>query len=96
MATSTRVSNKSKILITGANGLLGQKLDAKLVERGEFKVIATGKGPGRLSGEGFRYQDLDITSPGEVSQVIGDIAPNTIIHLRWQSKRRSTLSLILT
>ncbi|GAA0880728.1 dTDP-4-dehydrorhamnose reductase [Algoriphagus jejuensis] len=67
-------------MITGANGLLGQKLVEQLVESGEFVVIATGKGPNRLSTEGFLYQSLDITNREEVDQVIGEIAPDTIIH----------------
>ena len=41
---STPKTSKPKILITGANGLLGQKLVEQLVERGKFEVIATGKG----------------------------------------------------
>ncbi|WP_343854243.1 NAD(P)-dependent oxidoreductase [Algoriphagus jejuensis] len=77
---STQKPSKPKILITGANGLLGQKLVEQLVESGEFVVIATGKGPNRLSTEGFLYQSLDITNREEVDQVIGEIAPDTIIH----------------
>ena len=73
-------TNKPKILITGANGLLGQKLVEQLVERGTFEVIATGKGDCRLTGEGYTYVTLDITNPEQVDQVIGDLAPETIIH----------------
>lgn len=80
MAISTQKSSKPKILITGANGLLGQKLVEQLVERGNFEVIATGKGPCRLTGEGFIYQSLDITNPDEVKEVITRLAPETIIH----------------
>lgn len=80
MVTSIQKSTKSKILITGANGLLGQKLVEQLVEGGKFDVIATGKGPGRLRGSGYTYQDLDITNPDEVDQVITQLAPETIIH----------------
>lgn len=80
MAMSTQKSSKPKILITGANGLLGQKLVEQLVERGKFEVIATGKGPCRLSGKGFQYQSLDITNPQEVNEVISQLAPQTIIH----------------
>ncbi|OOG75231.1 NAD(P)-dependent oxidoreductase [Algoriphagus sp. A40] len=77
---STQKSSKPKILITGANGLLGQKLVEQLVEQGKFEVIATGKGPCRLTGGGFIYQSLDITNPNEVSEVITRLAPETIIH----------------
>ncbi len=80
MAIATPKSSKRKILVTGANGLLGQKLVEQLVERGVFEVIATGKGPSRLAGKGFGYQSMDITDPDEVDQVISQIAPDTIIH----------------
>lgn len=80
MAMSTQKASKPKILITGANGLLGQKLVAQLVERGGFEVIATGKGPSRLDGAGYQYLNLDITNPDEVARVISEIAPATIIH----------------
>lgn len=80
MATSTQNPSKPKILITGANGLLGQKLVEQLVDGGKFEVIATGKGPCRLNGAGFTYKSLDITNPTEVSEVISKIGPETIIH----------------
>lgn len=80
MATATQTSTKPKILITGANGLLGQKLVEQLVEGGKFMVIATGKGSCRLNGEGYIYQELDITDPDQVDEVITRIAPETIIH----------------
>lgn len=80
MDISIPSSNKPKILITGANGLLGQKLVEQLVEEGDFEVIATGKGPCRLNGNGYTYQVLDITNPLEVDQVITRLAPETIIH----------------
>ncbi|TDQ14980.1 dTDP-4-dehydrorhamnose reductase [Algoriphagus boseongensis] len=72
--------NKPKILITGANGLLGQKLVEQLVEEGKFHVIATGKGECRLKGDGFTYVTLDITNPEQVEEVFDHLAPETVIH----------------
>ncbi len=80
MAIATPKSTNPKILITGANGLLGQKLVKQLADEGKFEVIATGKGPCRLIGDGFTYQSLDITNEAEVNEVISKIAPETIIH----------------
>jgi dTDP-4-dehydrorhamnose reductase len=77
---STPKASRLKILITGANGLLGHKLVEQLVERGEFEVVATGKGPCRLSGGGFFYQSMDITDQRQVEQLIAQEAPDTIIH----------------
>ncbi|MCU0402587.1 MAG: NAD(P)-dependent oxidoreductase [Algoriphagus sp.] len=72
--------SKPKILITGANGLLGQKLVEQLVEQGKFDVIATGRGPSRLSGEGFVYQTLDIEDQQNVELVFSALKPEVIIH----------------
>jgi len=77
---STQNPNKPKILITGANGLLGQKLVEELVARGNFEVIATGKGECRLKGSGFSWVSLDITNSSQVEEVIQKLAPETIIH----------------
>jgi dTDP-4-dehydrorhamnose reductase len=72
--------SKPKILITGANGLLGQKLVEQLVEEGKFEVIATGKGGCRLSGEGFSYVTLDIAYQNQVEEVFQKLRPETVIH----------------
>lgn len=80
MATATLMPTKKKIFITGANGLLGQKLVEQLVQKEEFEVIASGKGPCRLTGEGYKYVSLDITDPDQVNQVLGEIKPEIIIH----------------
>ncbi|GMQ30383.1 SDR family oxidoreductase [Algoriphagus confluentis] len=77
---STPNPNKPKILITGANGLLGQKLVDQLINQGNFEVIATGRGPSRLSGKGFHYQMLDIEDQANVEEVIGNIQPDVLIH----------------
>jgi dTDP-4-dehydrorhamnose reductase len=78
MATSIQTSNKPTILITGANGLLGQKLISQLMERGKFEVIGTGRGACRLERAGFTYWSIDLTQPEEVSRVIAELAPDTI------------------
>ncbi len=80
MATTIQKSNNPKILITGVNGLLGQKLVEQLVTEGKFEVIATGKGICRLKSGGYIYQELDITDPDQVNEVITNLAPDTIIH----------------
>jgi dTDP-4-dehydrorhamnose reductase len=77
---STPLNNKPKILITGANGLLGQKLVEQLVQQGKFDVIATGRGPCRLSGSGYSYQPLDIENEQEVEATLADLNPEVIIH----------------
>jgi dTDP-4-dehydrorhamnose reductase len=77
---STPSNNKPKILITGANGLLGQKLVEQLVQQGNFEVIATGRGACRLTGSGYSYQPLDIENEQEVEATMADLRPEVIIH----------------
>lgn len=70
-----------KILVTGANGLLGQKLVAKLVDQPHHQLLATGRGVWR--GEnipGLRYQSLDIEDRQAVFDLLQKEQPNTIIH----------------
>jgi len=74
------MTSKKKIFITGANGLLGQKLVAQLVEKVEFQVVASGKGECRLPGDGFEYVSLDITSGVDVEKSLAVIMPDVIIH----------------
>lgn len=70
-----------KVLVTGANGLLGQELVALLLQR-QFEVIATSKGPNRLqvSDAKFRYRDLDITDGMASNKIITEERPDVIIH----------------
>lgn len=70
-----------KILITGSNGLLGQKLVYLLAGRPDVDLIATSKGPNRISRkDGYRYVSLDITSRDEVCQLVGVEKPDCIIN----------------
>ena len=70
-----------KILITGSNGLLGQKLVYALIKRKDIQVIATSVGPNRLiKQEGYIYEPLDITNKSEVEAVIKKYQPDVIIN----------------
>jgi dTDP-4-dehydrorhamnose reductase len=74
------MTNRKKIFITGANGLLGQKLVNQLAEKGGYQIFASGKGECRLPGDGFEYVSLDITDAAQVEKSLVDIKPNIIIH----------------
>lgn len=70
-----------KILITGSNGLLGQKLVYRLKNRNDIQLIATSKGDNRISNkQGYIYQSLDITNKDEVEKVISEYWPDVIIN----------------
>src|ERR1700722_9167757 len=70
-----------KILITGSNGLLGQKLVYRLLNEPSVEIIATSKGPNRLiKQDGYAYQSLDITIPAEVDATINKFKPDVVIN----------------
>lgn len=70
----------AKILITGANGLLGQKLVTLYEDRQDILVIATGKGENRNASGRYIYQQMDITSPEEVKAVFIEHQPDVVIN----------------
>ena len=70
-----------KILITGSNGLLGQKLLHKLRKDSSVQLIATSKGENRVSRkEGNTYFDLDITNNYAVAKLISREKPQVVIN----------------
>lgn len=72
---------KKRILITGANGLLGQKLIDLYLEKTGKEIITTGLGPCRHPRAGqFRYLELDIRSASMVNDIFNTVKPDTLIH----------------
>ncbi len=70
-----------RILITGSNGLLGQKLVNLLAGKENIELIATSKGENRIHNKkGYEYKSLDITNKEEVFDVADEFQPNTIIN----------------
>lgn len=71
-----------KILITGANGLLGQHLVKTLLEK-NYQVFATGKGEERISFENndrYRYHEMDIADASSVGSALQTIQPDVVVH----------------
>lgn len=72
---------KRKLLITGSNGLLGQKLVNQLKNHEHFDLVATSRGENRISEKnGYRYFNLDITDQSQVEKVFGQVQPDVVIH----------------
>jgi dTDP-4-dehydrorhamnose reductase len=70
-----------KILITGSNGLLGQKLVYKLRNNTNITCIATARGANRLvKTDGYVYESLDITNLENVSDVFLKHKPDVVIN----------------
>jgi len=74
--------NKPYLLITGANGLLGQKLVERLGQNDSFNILATGRGACRLPGDwkGYTYEQMDITDPKKITEIFLQYAPEVCIH----------------
>jgi dTDP-4-dehydrorhamnose reductase len=70
-----------RIFVTGANGLLGQKLIYRMKWMNNVVCLATAKGPNRLlNQEGYEYFDADITNHERMKEVIESSRPDFIIH----------------
>ena len=62
--------NKLKILVTGSNGLLGQKIVYQLAKRKNVELFATAKGPNRLKEKiGYQFNDINILKTAIVNNV---------------------------
>ena len=71
-----------KILVTGANGLLGQHLVKLLVAEG-YQVVATGRGDNRLPSSLAAqcvYYDIDITDEWAVHELFVKEIPGVVVH----------------
>ncbi len=69
------------ILVTGSNGLLGQKLTDLYISEPDITLITTGRGVDRYPiKQGYTYVELDITDKRRVLEVIEKYQPNCIIH----------------
>ena len=67
-------------VVTGSNGLLGQKIIEQLNIKGN-KIIATSKGPNRNSKNNFFiYEDLDITNKEQLSSVLNKYNPDVVFN----------------
>lgn len=71
-----------KILVTGSNGLLGQKLIKLLLNESGVEVIATARNRDRLpeSYGSYEFAALDITDEAQVASVIKKYAPDAVIN----------------
>jgi dTDP-4-dehydrorhamnose reductase len=73
--------HKKNILVTGSNGLLGQKLVHLYKSRVDVKLVACSKGENRISEKnGYIYEQMDITDKENVQQIIQKYKPHVIIH----------------
>lgn len=71
-----------KILVTGANGLLGQKLVKLILDKGKDELVATARGANRLpyAETDFQFDQMDVTDHTQVDKVIDKYRPEVVIH----------------
>jgi len=69
-----------KILITGSNGLLGQKLIIKLSQNPNFEVIGISRGENRVLNTDFQYKDVNICDEKAVVEAFDYFKPEIVIH----------------
>lgn len=72
-----------RVLITGSNGLLGQKLLDLYLGKRDAQLIATSRGANRYNafeGYGYTYQEMDVTNKDEVMLNIIRYCPTAVIN----------------
>lgn len=71
-----------RILITGSNGLLGQKLAELLLPKQDVELLATSRGENKLAElyPTLPFRSMDVTNPEQVEQVVSEFRPTHIIH----------------
>jgi dTDP-4-dehydrorhamnose reductase len=75
-----------KVLVTGANGFLGQHLCLHLADKG-LDIIATGRGACRIPLQGnIVYEQAELTNKSEVENLFHRYTPDAIIHTAAMSK----------
>ena len=69
-----------RILITGSNGLLGQKIVKQLIAK-QIDFLATSKGENRnTSCQEHNYQSLDIERIEDIESIFSSYQPSHVIH----------------
>ena len=68
-----------RVLLTGANGLLGQKLVPLFLKEHKHDLLATGRGPKRF-GLDAQYAKLDVCDPVNVAAVFDEFKSEILIN----------------
>jgi len=71
-----------KVLVTGSNGLLGQKITELVLKKyPDITLVATGKGENRNAiKKGYEYRTMDITDLNSLKKVFEAEQPDVVIH----------------
>ena len=70
-----------RVLVTGANGLLGQTLTQHLHASSDYDVLATARDEApRFDGDDIDYRPMDVTAPDAVTSVFEDFDPEVVVN----------------
>jgi dTDP-4-dehydrorhamnose reductase len=69
-----------RILVTGANGLLGQKLVELLQQKTDVDVIATARSPLTYALKRGIYRAMDISERESVERVVAETKPDVVVN----------------
>ncbi len=69
-----------RILVTGSNGLLGQKLTMLLDQQSDIHTIATARKLVNYKLTNAEFHILDVTNQNETEKVILEVKPDVVIH----------------
>ncbi len=69
-----------RVLVTGANGLLGRELVGLLSRFSEYDVLATGRSATIRSEGSYGYMPLDITARRDMQRTLRDFEPTVVIN----------------
>jgi len=69
-----------RVLVTGSNGLLGQKLIALLSAEPGVELHATGRGPNRNTAGNYSYHMVDLAEDGALHNLFEQERPEAVIH----------------
>jgi dTDP-4-dehydrorhamnose reductase len=72
---------EKRIILTGSNGLLGQKIVNLLAGRDKVELVATSRGVNRHTmRQGYAYEDADITQEILWEELFSEYKPTELIH----------------
>ena len=70
-----------KVVITGSNGLLGQKLVKLFLSKPGYEIHALSRGLNRLDDQkGIQYYDIDLLDNDTLITLLTQVLPDVIIH----------------
>ncbi|HEX8330706.1 MAG TPA: NAD(P)-dependent oxidoreductase [Hymenobacter sp.] len=71
-----------RILVTGSNGLLGQKLVELLRQQPEVELVATSRGANKLADlyPDLHFAPLDVADAAQVQRVLAQVRPTHVVH----------------